>query len=105
MDGDHPSRNDGEQWMSLEGGADSPPSNGSHTSRFAGIGASVPERRQTSAELMASTKHKTHIELERLTGIRERHIVGRARTPTRSRSARRGMPWRTRTVLRRTSTC
>ena len=25
---------------------------------------------------MASTKHRTHIELERLTGIRERHVVG-----------------------------
>ena len=96
----------GEHWMALEGGADGSPGGGSYTSRFAGIGASVPERRLSTDELMASTKHETDIELEQLTGIRERHIVGdaRARTPTRSRSVRRATRWRTRTVLRRTST-
>jgi len=76
MQKSHTSGNGGEHWMALEGGADSSPSGGSYTSRFAGIGASVPERRLSSDELMASTKHRTHIELERLTGIRERHIVG-----------------------------
>ena len=65
----------GEHWMALEGGADSRPSGGLYTSRFAAIGASVPEDRLSTDELMASTKHRTHIELERLTGIRERHIV------------------------------
>ena len=59
MDGNHTPRNDGEHWMSLEGGADSPPGGGSYTSRFVGIGASVPERRLSSDELMASTKHRT----------------------------------------------
>lgn len=68
--------NGGEHWMALEGGADSPPGAGSYTSRFAAIGASVPERRVSTDELMASTKHRTHIELERLTGIREHHVVG-----------------------------
>ncbi|MGZ4270173.1 MAG: hypothetical protein ACXVFT_11000, partial [Solirubrobacteraceae bacterium] len=63
--------NGGEHWMALEGGADSPAGGGSYTSRFAAIGASVPERRVSTDELMASTKHRTHIELERLTGIRE----------------------------------
>jgi 3-oxoacyl-[acyl-carrier-protein] synthase-3 len=29
----------------------------------------------SSEELMASTRHRTHIELERLTGIREHHVV------------------------------
>ena len=61
--------------MALEGGADGPPSDGLYTSRFAAIGAVVPERRVTTDALMASTKHRTHIELERLTGIRERHVV------------------------------
>ena len=61
--------------MALEGGADGPPSDGLYTSRFAAIGAVVPERRVSTDALMASTKHRTHIELERLTGIRERHVV------------------------------
>jgi 3-oxoacyl-[acyl-carrier-protein] synthase-3 len=70
------SGNGGEHWMALEGGTDSPTSGGSYTSRFAGIGASVPEPLLSTDELMASTKHETDIELEQLTGIRERHIVG-----------------------------
>ncbi len=70
------SRNGGEHWMALEGGVDGPPSGGSYTSRFAAIGASVPEQRVSTDELMASTKHRTHIELERLTGIHEHHVVG-----------------------------
>ena len=65
-----------EHWMALEGGADGSLGGESYTSRFAGIGASVPERRLSTDELMASTKHETDIELEQLTGIRERHIVG-----------------------------
>jgi 3-oxoacyl-[acyl-carrier-protein] synthase-3 len=76
MEESHTSVNGGEHWMALEGGVDSSPSGGSYTSRFAAIGASVPERRVSSDELMASTKHRTHIELERLTGIRERHVAG-----------------------------
>jgi 3-oxoacyl-[acyl-carrier-protein] synthase-3 len=62
-------------WMALEGG-NGTSGRGSHTSRFVGIGASVPERRQTSEELMASTAHQTGIDLERLTGVRERRIAG-----------------------------
>ena len=76
MEKGHASVNGGEHWMALEGGADSPPGGGLYTSRFVGIGASVPQRRLSTDELMASTKHRTHIELERLTGIRERHVVG-----------------------------
>jgi len=75
MEKSNGSVNGGEHWMALEGGADSRPSGGLYTSRFAAIGASVPEDRLSTDELMASTKHRTHIELERLTGIRERHIV------------------------------
>ena len=62
--------------MALEGGADARPALGRTRAGSPRIGASVPERRLSTDELMASTKHRTDIELERLTGIRERHIVG-----------------------------
>jgi 3-oxoacyl-[acyl-carrier-protein] synthase III len=65
-----------QHWMALEGGANAAADGrGPYTSRFAAIGASVPERRVTSDELMASTKHRTHVDLERLTGIHEHHVV------------------------------
>lgn len=75
MEGSQTSVNGGEHWMALEGGADGSPDGESYTSRFVGIGASVPERRLSSDELMASTEHRTDIELERLTGVRERRIA------------------------------
>jgi 3-oxoacyl-[acyl-carrier-protein] synthase-3 len=65
-----------EQWMALEGGVDGSRDGAPYTSRFVGIGASVPERRMTSDELMASTKYRTGIDLEGLTGVRERRIAG-----------------------------
>ena len=67
--------NGGQSWMALEGGVSGPSGGGSYTSRFAAIGASIPEPRVTSEELMATTKHNTRVELERLTGIREHHVV------------------------------
>jgi len=70
------SGNGAKHWMSLEGGANGTSQGRSHTSRFAGIGASIPARRQTSEELMATTKHETGIDLERLTGVHERRIAG-----------------------------
>ena len=57
-------------WMALEGADGSP-----FASRFVGIGASIPERRLPTDELMASTRYETDIDLERLTGVRERHVV------------------------------
>jgi 3-oxoacyl-[acyl-carrier-protein] synthase-3 len=68
--------NGSEHWMAMEGGTDASPRDGGYTSRFVGIGASLPERRLSSEELMASTKHQTGIDLERLTGVRERRIAG-----------------------------
>jgi 3-oxoacyl-[acyl-carrier-protein] synthase-3 len=69
--------NGGRRWMAMEG--DSNGRRGQpYTSRFAAIGASVPEQRVSSEELMASTRHRTHIELERLTGIHEHHVVSAA---------------------------
>ncbi len=65
----------GEHWLTLEGRAVSPNGGRTYSSRIGAIGASVPELRVTSDELMASTRHRTHIELERLTGIHERHVV------------------------------
>ena len=63
--------------MALEGGVDGPAGGGAYTSRFAGIGASLPERRLGSEALMATTAHQTGIDLERLTGVRERRIAGK----------------------------
>jgi 3-oxoacyl-[acyl-carrier-protein] synthase-3 len=42
--------------------------------RFESIGVKLPERVLTTRELMASTRHRTSIDLERLTGIRQRHV-------------------------------
>ena len=64
-----------EHWMALEGGPEGRGDGRSYTSRFAAIGASVPERRLSSDELMASTRHPTGIDLERLTGIHERRVA------------------------------
>ena len=47
-----------------------------HTARFESIGAKLPETRLSTDELMARTRHRTRIELERLTGIHERRIAG-----------------------------
>ena len=67
---------DGAHWMALAGGIDGSPRGAAYTSRFAGIGACIPAGRLTTDELMASTKYKTDIELERLTGVRERPVAG-----------------------------
>lgn len=53
-------------WMLAETGGDAP-----HQARIEAVGAYLPEHRVTTRELMASTKHHTKIDLERLTGIRE----------------------------------
>jgi 3-oxoacyl-[acyl-carrier-protein] synthase-3 len=45
-----------------------------YVSRFASIGVKLPERRLTTDELIARLRHHPHIELEKLTGIRERRI-------------------------------
>jgi 3-oxoacyl-[acyl-carrier-protein] synthase III len=65
----------GEHWMALEGGREGSPRGKGYRSRFAAIGAHIPAPRLTTDELMASTRYETDIELERLTGVRERHVV------------------------------
>jgi 3-oxoacyl-[acyl-carrier-protein] synthase-3 len=42
--------------------------------RLAGAGRHLPTTHLTTAELMAKTRHRTHIDLERLTGIHERRV-------------------------------
>jgi 3-oxoacyl-[acyl-carrier-protein] synthase-3 len=44
--------------------------------RFESIGASLPQHRVTTEELMAATRHRTRIDLERLTGIHEHRVCG-----------------------------
>ncbi len=45
-----------------------------YRTRLAGAGRHLPSTRLTTDELMASTEHHTHIDLERLTGIHERRV-------------------------------
>jgi 3-oxoacyl-[acyl-carrier-protein] synthase III len=45
-----------------------------HAARIESIGRCLPEHRLTTSELMATTRHRTRIDLERLTGIRERRV-------------------------------
>jgi 3-oxoacyl-[acyl-carrier-protein] synthase-3 len=58
--------------MVIEGGQGDP---GCFTSRFASIGCALPATRLTTDALMASTRHQTHVDLERLTGVRERRVA------------------------------
>ena len=64
---------DRQTWMAMEGGDGTGAS--PWRSRMAAVGASVPERVLSTDDLMASTRHRTSIDLERLTGIRARHVV------------------------------
>ncbi|KUI32629.1 3-oxoacyl-ACP synthase III family protein [Mycobacterium sp. GA-2829] len=45
-----------------------------YTTRLAAAGRYLPPGRLTTEELMASTRHRTRIDLQRLTGIRERRV-------------------------------
>jgi 3-oxoacyl-[acyl-carrier-protein] synthase III len=57
-------------WMLIE------PRSGRYGARFESVGAKLPARVLTTRELMGSTRHRTRIDLERLTGIRERRVCG-----------------------------
>lgn len=45
-----------------------------YRTRLAGAGRCLPPTHLSTSELMSTTRHHTHIDLERLTGIRERRI-------------------------------
>jgi 3-oxoacyl-[acyl-carrier-protein] synthase III len=61
-----------DRWLALE----SPSSGGSWGCRIESVGVKLPAQRLTTKDLMNQTKHHTKIQLERLTGIHERHVVG-----------------------------
>ena len=58
-------------WMAFEPTSDELP----YRATLSSVGVKVPSSRVTTAELMASTRHRTGIELERLTGIHARHVA------------------------------
>src|SRR5512139_1772148 len=59
-------------WLLTErtDGSDASP----HVARIAGVGRRVPATELSTHDLMATTRHHTKIDLERLTGIRSRHV-------------------------------
>jgi 3-oxoacyl-[acyl-carrier-protein] synthase-3 len=59
-------------WLLVEGSPAGVPSR--YRSRLESAGRRVPATVLTTSEIMASTRHRTRIDLERLTGIRERHV-------------------------------
>jgi 3-oxoacyl-[acyl-carrier-protein] synthase-3 len=61
-----------DRWLALE----SPRSGGPWGCRIESVGVKLPAGRLTTRDLMSQTSHRTRIQLERLTGIHERHVVG-----------------------------
>ncbi len=62
----------GKRWLVMEppgGGAAAP-----FRTRLAGAGRLLPATHLSTDALMSSTRHRTHIDLERLTGIRDRRV-------------------------------
>ncbi len=61
-----------DHWMVLESSG----SGASWGCRIESVGVRLPAATLTTRELMSRTRHRTRIQLERLTGIHERHVVG-----------------------------
>jgi 3-oxoacyl-[acyl-carrier-protein] synthase III len=61
-----------DHWLALG----PPGSGGSWGCRIESVGVKLPAQRLTTRDLMSQTSHRTRIQLERLTGIHERHVVG-----------------------------
>ncbi len=59
-------------WLTLQSAG----SGGPWGCRIESVGVKLPAQLLTTRELMSRTRHRTHIQLERLTGIHERHVVG-----------------------------
>ena len=59
-------------WLTLQ----SADSGSSWGCRIESVGVKLPARRLTTRDLMSKTSHRTRIQLERLTGIYERRVVG-----------------------------
>ncbi|HWC43274.1 MAG TPA: 3-oxoacyl-[acyl-carrier-protein] synthase III C-terminal domain-containing protein [Actinomycetota bacterium] len=60
-------------WLLLERSPDG--RRAPHVARLESVGRCLPATRRTTSEVMASTRHRTKIDLEQLTGIRERRIA------------------------------
>jgi 3-oxoacyl-[acyl-carrier-protein] synthase III len=61
-----------DHWTVLE----SPDGQAAWGCRIDSVGVKLPAGRLTTRELLGQTRHHTRIQLERLTGIHERHVVG-----------------------------
>jgi 3-oxoacyl-[acyl-carrier-protein] synthase III len=61
-----------DHWLALESSG----TGGSWGCRIESVGVKLPAERLTTRDLMSRTSHRTRIQLERLTGIHERHVVG-----------------------------
>jgi 3-oxoacyl-[acyl-carrier-protein] synthase III len=61
-----------DHWLTLQSAG----AGGPWGCRIESVGVKLPAQRLTTRELMSSTSHSTGIQLERLTGIHERHVVG-----------------------------
>jgi 3-oxoacyl-[acyl-carrier-protein] synthase III len=61
-----------DHWLALA----SREADGSRGCRIESVGVKLPARRLTTKDLMNRTRHRTRIQLERLTGIHERRVVG-----------------------------
>jgi len=59
-------------WLTMQSAG----STGAWGCRIESVGVKLPAQRLTTKDLMSRTRHHTHIQLERLTGIHERHVVG-----------------------------
>ncbi len=59
-------------WLTLQSAG----SGGTWGCRIESVGVKIPAHRLTTRDLMSRTSHHTRIQLERLTGIHERHVVG-----------------------------
>ena len=62
----------GTQWLVMDSSDDGTPA--PYRARLAAAGRHLPPTRLTTDELMSTTQHRTHIDLERLTGIHERRV-------------------------------
>jgi 3-oxoacyl-[acyl-carrier-protein] synthase-3 len=59
-------------WMMAEHSPGDP--RAPYVARIAGVGRRLPTTTLTTSELMGTTRHRSHVDLERLTGIRERRV-------------------------------
>src|ERR1700732_4889126 len=62
----------GTHWLVMDSSEDA--GRAPYRARLAAAGRHLPDTRLTTDELMATTRHNTHIDLERLTGIHERRV-------------------------------